>query len=61
MELLSVAISAGLTLFFYWLAHHMAAKRSKAAKAWAESVVYFGEIWGPVALLAILFTRKTDA
>jgi hypothetical protein len=44
-----------VSLFFIWAAHRMAVGRSNAAKGWAQLA---GDI-GPLALLAILFTKKT--
>jgi hypothetical protein len=42
------------------IAYGMASGRSKAAKVWAE-IGGLDPLLGPVALVAILFTRKPDA
>ena len=54
----SFAIWLGLGIAFAGLAYWLATGRSKAAKVWAE-IAAIDPALGPIAILAILFTKKT--
>ena len=47
-----------LALAFAGIAYWLAAGRSRAAKVWAE-IASLDPALGPIAILAILFTKKT--
>ena len=47
-------------MFFAGVAYWLASGRGNTAKVWAE-IAGLDPIFGPFAIVAILFTRKTDA